>query len=388
MLSTPTIAELDREIAAYLPSLADAEAAFALSSPALDQAGALRRLAAGSPLTTARPLTPPAPSARTAINPPHAAFPAPRRAARLIAVASGKGGVGKTTVAVNLAIALAARGVRTALLDADFGTANADLLLGLSPSARLDHVFAADTPHWNDAAPRRLREIAIPAPGNFLLVPGAAGVARMSDLAPAQRAAILAAIADLDACADLVIADLGAGAGPDVTTFLAAADLALIITTPEPTAIADAYALIKCALSRHPDAPLARADRLALVVNQAADAAEAARVGDRIDAVCRRFLGVPCAKAAFIAHDPRVAEAVRARTPLLLRSPSAAPAKDIHTLAATLLTRLPGLVRTPAASPPPAHLPHGSPESTAPSALGRLVRGLLGTSRAASPAAR
>lgn len=262
------------------------------------------------------------------------------RRARVVVVASGKGGVGKTTLSVNLAVALAEMGVRVALLDADFGTANADVLCGVSPHARLEHVIVpgAGGERWHDAAPKSIREIAIRAPGGFLLIPGSTGVAKMADLSAGERAAIVQSFAELDEIAEVVIVDAGAGVGRSVTEFMACADLTLVVATPEPTSIADAYALIKCTVNVHGEGALVTggSPRVTLVLNQVQDSSEAVRVHARMQAVCDRFLGMPCPMLGAIAQDVRVAQAVRARQPLLLQSPTTPSSVQIRGIAAKL----------------------------------------------------
>jgi flagellar biosynthesis protein FlhG len=310
-----------------------------LLAGSVDQATRLRAMAqsTAAPAPHGQPHAPVPPAtarhrSRAAPGPPR-----PGRHARLLAIASGKGGVGKTNLAVNLAIAIAALGPRVTLLDADLGTANADVLCGLMPGARLEHVFRAPpscgaTPR--PSAPlerpgRSIADIAVEAPGGFRLVPGSAGVARMADLDAAERDRLIDAIDDLERAADAVVIDTAAGIGPSVLDFLRAADLALVVTTPEPTAIADAYALIKCLHAGH-DAP---ADlRLGLVVNQSR-ADEARAVHARIAAVCARFLGLSLPFAGSVAQDLQVATAVRRRTPLLLHAPSSPASRDIRCLA-------------------------------------------------------
>jgi flagellar biosynthesis protein FlhG len=274
---------------------------------------------------------------------------APVRRARIITVSSGKGGVGKTNTCVNLAIALTQLGKRTTLLDADLGMANADVLCGLTPVRRLDQFVGVS----DGAQPalgavrttRLLREIAVEAPGGFRLIPGAVGVARMADLAPREQARLLAGLDELERDADVLIVDTGAGLGPEIISFIHAADLAVIIATPEPTSIADAYALIKCSVlaprqarrahGLRPD-PATNAPRLGLVVNQAAEPQEAAGVHARIAGVCQRFLGYPLPLVGWVTQDARVGGAVRKRRPVLLESEKCQASRDLRELAGAI----------------------------------------------------
>lgn len=301
--------------------------------------------------------------------------------APVVAIASGKGGVGKSNLSVNLAIALARHNLRVTLLDADLGTANADLLCGLTPSARLDHVLAPGGLAWQDAAHRTLRDIAIDAPGGFKLIPGAAGISRLSDLSSSEQRTLITALHQLEQDADLLIVDAAAGVGRAVTSLMHAADLSLIVTTPEPTALADAYALTKCALLGSEfvgdlGGPALRAgrnalsSRLALIINQSRDPLEAFAVHARYAAVAERFLGATVPMLGFIAQDLHVPQAVRARKPLLLHAPEAPAARNICDLATAIINRL-GVA---------SRLAPAAPAQTPARGMSTLVRRLLGFS--------
>jgi flagellar biosynthesis protein FlhG len=163
--------------------------------------------------------------------------------ARVLAVTSGKGGVGKTNVSVNLAIAIAQLGKKVVLVDLDLGLANADILLDVTPRYNLSQVLVGR---------KTIEEIAIPAMGGIRLVPGASGVERLANLSDVERETLLASFEALHRDADYVLFDTGAGISKNTTAFLAAADEVVVVTMPEPTAIVDAYAVIKM-ISREPD---------------------------------------------------------------------------------------------------------------------------------------
>src|SRR5438105_14080714 len=200
-----------------------------------------------------------------------------RRRASVIAVTSGKGGVGKSNVAVNLAIKFASAGKNVVLLDADLGLANADVLCNIHLPGNLSHVIARK---------KELRDVMVRAPGGFHLIGGASGLARMADLTDFDRQRLVDALGELEQRCDIILIDTGAGISPNVLSFTRAADHVLIVTTPEPTAITDAYAVIKV-ISRD-----GSPRRLSLLVNQARGPAEALVVHERIAKVAQQFLGV------------------------------------------------------------------------------------------------
>ena len=280
-----------------------------------------------------------------------------------IAVASGKGGVGKTNITMNLAAVLASMGYRVTVLDADLGTANADVLCGLTPSARLDHVLTPGGMACGDGAHRSLRDILLDAPGGFRLLPGSAGISRMADLSAAERRRLFDELAEIDHDTDVLLIDTAAGVGRSVTAFLDAADICLVVATPEPTAITDAYALIKCASStemRSQNLPehSAKIPRplFRIIVNQAQDQQEARRVFTRLRAVSTRFLGVELALAGWIAQDVRVPEAVRARCLFALRSPTSEASRNISAVAELLAQDLGPVPRVVRSNEPPRRL--------------------------------
>jgi flagellar biosynthesis protein FlhG len=290
-----------------------------------DQATQLRRLVGGNgtPRTEAAPPAGngrrPAPSPTPSPRPPRSRGPRPGgRLARAVAVTSGKGGVGKSNLAVNLAVCLARLGRRVCLLDADLGLANADLLCGMTPRLTLEHVVCGRC---------RLAEAMLLAPGGFRLIPGACGVARLADLGGRQRLALLQQLMHLERVADTVIIDTAAGLSANVLAFAAAARQVFVATTPEPTAMTDGYGMIKALTAR---APAARVD---LIVNMAGSRAEAEHVHGRMDRVSRTFLGRPLGLAATIPSDPAVREAVRHRVPFTLFDPDCRATEAVRRLA-------------------------------------------------------
>lgn len=269
----------------------------------LDQATQLRTLAATLPVPAGVGAQPA--GASTA-----AGGVASRRGASVIAVTSGKGGVGKSNVSVNLAIRLAAAGKNVVLLDADLGLANADVLCNIDLPFNLSHLISGQRP---------LDDVMVRAPGGFRLIGGASGLARMADLSDADRQRIVASLAVVEQQADFIVIDTGAGISPNVLSFTRAADDVLVVTTPEPTAITDAYAVVKV-LSRDAGGEQARR-RTSLLVNQALSPEEAQLVHERIARVARQFLNVNLLNAGWLPDDEHVVLSVRRRTPFVLAYP-------------------------------------------------------------------
>ncbi len=293
-----------------------------------DQATHLRRLVGHATQQRrrapwpARRTTVPVPSAMPDLTPPIGDAAAPPRLAQAIAVTSGKGGVGKSNIAVNLAVCLARLGRRTCLLDGDLGLANADILCNLTPRLTLEHVINGRC---------RLAEAMLLAPGGFRLIPGACGVAKLADLDGADRTALIGQLAALDHVADDLIIDTGAGLAATVLAFVTAASRVLVVTTPEPTAMTDAYGMVKALTARAPDLGIS------LVVNMVGPEQEGREVYDRIDRVSRTFLGRALEYGGAIPTDDAVGEAIRHRVPFTLYAPDGPATAAVEALARSLL---------------------------------------------------
>ena len=244
-----------------------------------------------------------------------------RPRASVIAVTSGKGGVGKSNIAVNLAVQLASAGKSVVLLDADLGLANADVLCNVDLPANLSHVIARK---------KELREVMVKGPGGFKLIGGASGLARMADLSDDDRQRLVGALAELELQADVILIDTGAGISPNVLSFTRAADHVLVVTTPEPTAITDAYAVVKV-ISRD-----GAVHRVSLLVNQVRAPAEAKIVYDRIAKVARQFLNISVFDAGYIPADDNVPLSVRRRVPFSLAFPRTPASQSVAHLAIRL----------------------------------------------------
>ncbi|WP_258359707.1 MinD/ParA family protein [Moorella sulfitireducens (nom. illeg.)] len=217
---------------------------------------------------------------------------------RVVAIASGKGGVGKTNIAVNLGLILARQGRRTLLFDADLGLANVDILMGLVPRYSLKEVAGGQC---------TIEEVVVHGPHDLLLVPGASGFQELAELAPGDRERLLQGLATLAGQVDIILVDSGAGISRAVFTFAAAAGEALVVATPEPTSITDAYGLIK-GLQR-------LGVKMHLLINRAASNLEGQEAAGRLQGACRRFLHLELPLLGIIPEDPRVGQAVRRQQP-------------------------------------------------------------------------
>lgn len=242
----------------------------------------------------------------------------PTRLAKAVAIASGKGGVGKSNIAANIAATLSNSGRRVALLDADMGCANADLLCGLNPQATLEDVILGH---------KRLSEVMLKGPGGFRLIPGASGVAHLANLNAEQRHGILEQLETLQQVVDIMLIDLGAGIGPDAVEFASSADTVLVVCTPEPTAITDAYGAIKTIAKR------TRETDLRLIVNMASCQSEGLSVHRRIDTVARKHLGREIPLAGIVPFDFSVRTAVKRRRLLIQDAPKSRSMSAIRTIA-------------------------------------------------------
>jgi flagellar biosynthesis protein FlhG len=243
------------------------------------------------------------------------------RRARVIAVTSGKGGVGKSNLSVSLSIAAASMGRDVVLIDCDLGLANVDVLLDLQVRYNLSHLLSGEV---------GLSEVLVPAPGGLRVLPGAAGVSQMADLTDVEQRILLEALETLVTSTELVILDTGAGISRRVVEFCLASGEVIVVTTPEPTAIADAYAMIKVLGQADPEL------QVWLVVNMANHRTEAEQILDRITLLTRRFMGLEVARGGHVLADPRVPHAVRRRLPFSLAYPSCHAAVCVSEVARNL----------------------------------------------------
>jgi flagellar biosynthesis protein FlhG len=250
-----------------------------------------------------------------------AAAPASLRLARTLAVASGKGGVGKSTIALGIAMAAAERGVKTALVDADLGLANLDLLCGVRPERT-----AAD---WLGGRAQLSQCFVTVAPRLWLL-PGASGIARLADLERPHRERLIEGLARVAAHVEFMVVDLGAGIGAGTLDIAAAADRLLLVATPEPTSLADAYGFAKACV-RH-----GRRDGWSCVASMANDRNDGERAMERLAHAARTHLGIQVEALGTVPADRAVPQSVRTRTPLMVASPTSPAARAVRGIEARL----------------------------------------------------
>ncbi len=240
----------------------------------------------------------------------------------VFSITSGKGGVGKTNLAVNLACCLADSGRRVVLLDADLGLANVDVMLGLTPKMNLFHLFSEKV---------GLKDILFETPYGFSILPAASGVDKMIALDTGQKLELLEAMDVLENRLDYLIVDTGAGIADNVLYFNLAVQERIVVLTPEPTSLTDAYALIKVMKLEH------GVERFRVLVNMAPDAAQAREVYKRLHEACDHFLsGVSLDLVGFVPRDHSVRESVMAQQPLVRFSPASPAAKAIKAAATTI----------------------------------------------------
>ena len=245
-----------------------------------------------------------------------------RTATRIIAVSSGKGGVGKTNIAINLALAYAELGKRVVVMDADLGLANVNVVLGVIPRYNLYHLIRKQ---------KTLSEIVVDTTYGIQIIAGASGFSKIANLSEEERRNFIGELAAL-ANADVIVIDCAAGVSSNVISFIAAADDAIIVTTPEPTAITDAYGIIKIIATEIESLDIG----LKLVVNRVHSVVEGRRVAERVITIAGQFLNLKVDYLGFVYEDPVVHAAVARQKPFLVMDPRSKAAACIRHLVARL----------------------------------------------------
>lgn len=251
-----------------------------------------------------------------------------RPLARVITVTSGKGGVGKSNTAINLAIQFRKMGKRVIILDADFGLANIEIMFGAVPKHNLyDLIYQG----------KNIKDIITWGPMEVGFISGGSGIAGMANLSREYLTYIINNLAELDAIADIIIVDTGAGISDAVLEFLVASGEILLVTTPEPTSITDSYSLLK-ALYRHPRFK-EEDTKVKMIANRVNKAAEGENLYNKLNVVITRYLKIPMTYLGYIPQDIQLSNAVMQQTPVSLQNPGARSSLAFETIACRLLDK-------------------------------------------------
>lgn len=245
---------------------------------------------------------------------------------QVIAVTSGKGGVGKTNLVVNVSVALRRAGQRVIILDADFGLANVDVFMGLNPTYHLGHVLQGSLP---------LSAIVQEGPEGVHLIPASSGIQELTNIDVHKRSEVLRQLDGILQGYDFLLIDTAAGISNNVINLLTVSSTVIIVCMPEPTAILDAYALIKVLVHRN------RTPELFLVVNSAASGEEAQRVFERLSKIVKHFLGKSVSYLGFLPRDDKVSQALRRQVPVIVSYPSTRVSRCFTKITDSLLDRNP-----------------------------------------------
>lgn len=242
----------------------------------------------------------------------------PPKPVRVLAIASGKGGVGKTNVSVNLSIALSQLGNRVLLMDADMGLANVDIMLGLQTNYNLSHVLDGE---------KTLREVMVDAPGGIKVIPAASGVKRMAQLTPAENAGIINAFSEIDGFLDVLVIDTAAGIADSVVSFCRASQEVLVVVNDEPASMTDAYALIKVLSKEY------NLTQFKLVANMVRSEKHGLMLFDKFSKVCEQFLDVSIDYLGTVPFDHDLRDAIQRQSPVMMAKPNSESAKAFKKMA-------------------------------------------------------
>ena len=249
-----------------------------------------------------------------------------RPLARVIAVTSGKGGVGKSNTSINLAVQFRKMGKRVIILDADFGLANIEIMFGTVPEHNLcDLIYQG----------KNIKEVITWGPMDVGFISGGSGIAELSNLSKDHLAFIIRNLSELDSIADIIIVDTGAGISDAVLEFLVASEEVLLVTTPEPTSITDSYSLLK-SLDRHPGFSGA-GTKVKLVANKVDNHNQGRILYDKLNAVVSRYLELPLSYLGAVPQDSQLSKAVMQQMPVSIKAPQAKSAAAYGMMAEKLM---------------------------------------------------
>ena len=249
----------------------------------------------------------------------------PQNTARVITVTSGKGGVGKSSISVNIALEFAKAGNRVIILDADFGLANIEVMLGIRPEYNLaDLMFGGKT----------LKEVITGGPENIGFISGGSGIHELSRLTRDQVSNLIRRLRELDELADVIIIDTGAGISDSVLEFVAASSEVLLVVTPEPTSITDAYALLKT-LNRKADFSVDHTS-ISMIANRVEVEADGYDLFEKLSVVAGKFLNLELYYLGGIPQDAQMSKAIIKQQPIMTLYPNSTASKALKALAAKL----------------------------------------------------
>ncbi|MGI6188183.1 MAG: MinD/ParA family protein [Clostridiales bacterium] len=243
------------------------------------------------------------------------------RKARIITVTSGKGGVGKTSFSINCGIALNNMGYRVLIIDADFGLANIDVMLGIIPEYSLFHVIDGK---------KSIEDVITDGPCGIKFISGGSGIWELINLSSHELETIIRQFEGLDNIADIILIDTGAGVSEKILRMVLASNEVIIVTTPEPTAITDAYALVKSSLAMN------RNVAFRLVVNRAENRQEAKIIMDNFVRVSAKFLNTKIDPLGYILYDDLIVKSTKQQKPFIIEHPKSHAAKQLNDIAYVL----------------------------------------------------
>lgn len=242
---------------------------------------------------------------------------AQKRQTKLVTVTSGKGGVGKSNFSLNFGLGLIEKGNKAVLFDVDLGLANLDVLMGITPKKNLFHLLEPETTVW---------DILEQGPGQLEFIAGGSGFTQIMQLDDHKLDLLFSKLDPLQGYADTIIFDTGAGLSKESLHFMLSSDEVIVVTTPEPPAITDAYAVIKMLHSRNP------AVKIRLVINRATSEREGKMTAEKLAMVAKRFLDMEIHSLGFVSDDTYVSKAVKQQRPFLLTYPQSLASRSIRNL--------------------------------------------------------
>lgn len=241
--------------------------------------------------------------------------------ARVITITSGKGGVGKTNFTINLGLALRKLGYRVTILDADLGLANIDVVVGMIPKYTLAHVIRNE---------KSIEEVIVEGPEGIKIVSGGSGLSELVNLSEEQLSNIVYSLKVLGKSADFLLIDTGAGINHSVMSFVHATNEIVLVTTPEPTSITDAYAMIKNIVSYDKD------KKIRLLINRIENNQEGAAIFEKLNTASQRFLNVSLEKLGYLYDDTVVSKSVKSQVPFLCNYPNSIVSQGVLSIASRI----------------------------------------------------